>query len=231
MGRCQKGRIPGEDTYAYQPRIYYLIPCILYALSTSPPLIIHIRRSRAVHMAPGPRSRRLVARVLRAALQQRMPRFLRGLFFFCLIPFGSHAQVLRSIFFQLHRQCGSDDAAAEQFSMWPEWTSFQWMTQLPRSPANNGHSPASSARQTRRARMQFASVASEGHSTSDVVCMCCCSQYGSRKPRVASAVTQSGPVPCRSRCERAVDGPFESGGARVEVSMEHRCVCMDRTPL
>ena len=101
------------------------------------------------------------------------------LIFFCLIPFGSHAQALRSIFFQLDRQCGSNEAATEQFSVWPEWTSFQWMMQLPRSPATTGHSPASSARQTRRARMQFASVASEGHSASDVVYMCCCSAHGS----------------------------------------------------
>ena len=124
-------------------------------------------------------ARRLVGRRPYAAAAAPLPRFLRGLFFFCLIPFGSHAQALRSIFFQLDRQCGSNEAATEQFAVWPEWTSFQWMMQLPRSPATTGHSPASSARQTRRARVQFASVASEGHSASDVVYMCCCSAHGS----------------------------------------------------
>ena len=146
-------------------------------------------------------ARRLVGRRPYAAAAAPLPRFLRGLFFFCLIPFGSHAQALRSIFFQLDRQCGSNEAATEQFSVWPEWTSFQWMMQLPRSPATTGHSPASSARQTRRARVLFTSVASGGYSTSDVVQMCCSSQYGCRTPRVLRAQTQRGPVPCRSQRE------------------------------
>ena len=100
-----------------------------------------------------------------------------------------------------------------------EQPSFQWMMQLQRSAATTGHSPAISASQRRRARVQFTSVASGGHGSALVVCMCYCSAHGCRKPRVASAETQSGPVPCRSRCERAVDGPFESGGARVEWVM------------
>ena len=49
----------------------------------------------------------------------------------------------------------------------------------------------------------------------DMVCMCCCSAHGCRRPRVASAVTRTRPVPCASRCERTADGPFESGGGGV----------------
>ena len=125
-------------------------------------------------------------------------------------------------------------AAAEQSTMESEQPSFQWMMQLPRSAATTGHSPAASASQSRRARMTFTSVASGGHGLPLEVCMCCCSVRGRRKPRVASAVTQSGPVPRRSRCARAVDGPFESGGAGVEwvvlpLSMlqpiGYQCVC------
>ena len=115
-------------------------------------------------------------------------------------------------------------AAAEQSTMESEQPSFQWMMQLPRSAATTGHSPAASASQSRRARMTFTFVASEGHGLPLEVCMCCCSVRGRRKPRVASAVTQSGPVPRRSRCARAVDGPFESGGAGVEwrrVASQH----------
>ena len=114
-----------------------------------------------------------------------------------------------------------------------EQLSFHWMVQLQRSAATTGHSPATSARQTRRARVQLTSVASGGDSTSDVLRMCCCSAHGCRRPRVASAESQRGPVPCRSRCERLVDGPFEPGGAGVAWAMHEHVVCMDtcRTPL
>ena len=46
-----------------------------------------------------------------------------------------------------------------------------------------------------------------------VVQICCCSQCRRRQPRVASAVTQTRPIPSGSRYERSVDGPLEAGGA------------------
>ena len=156
------------------------------------------------------------------------------LLFFCLVFFGRLQQVFLCGALSIFSSSRGAAAAAEQSTMESEQPSFQWMMQLPRSAATTGHSPAASASQSRRARMKFTSVASGGHGLPLEVCMCCCSVRGRRKPRVASAVTQSGPVPRRSRCARAVDGPFESGGAGVEwrrVASQHaqvigyQCVC------
>ena len=150
-----------------------------------------------------------------AAQRPRSPRYLQRLFLCPPVPCGSHRQVF---FCRAVSESGCSRvaaAAADEQPRWPQQPSFQWMMPLQRGPATSGHSPATCARQTHARVAHFSSVASTSASRGDVVQICCCSQCGRRQPRVASAVTQSRPVPSDSRYERSVDGPLASGGAGI----------------